>query len=127
MKIFTTALVVSFVSVFSMQVSAAPAFVIKDSDCNGFVPNPDTPSGFPAIAGLFTTQTHGVNAGKVGKATCHFDFDNDIVGLTSASSAKGWECAIIDPSTGNMISTDKTLMLATPAGKALLRCTFSQP
>lgn len=126
MKIFTTTLLVSLVSVFSMQVSAAPAFVVKDADCNGFIPNPDTDTGFPAIGGLYTTQTQGVNAGKVGKLTCHFDFDNDTVGLTSASSARGWVCAFSDPVTGDPISTEKTLMLATPDGKALMRCTFSQ-
>ena len=57
----------------------------------------------------------------VGKITCHFDHAYP---LESASAARGWMCAVDSPFTGELLVTNKTVMLATPDGKALLQCQF---
>ena len=119
MKYLVFSAVLSMFAVFSMQSSAEPAFVIKEFDCNGFIPDPDT--GAP-IFPLFTTQTHGFAVkDTVGKFSCHFNHDYP---LESASAARGWLCAVTSPFTGEMLVTDNTVMLATPGGKALLQCMF---
>ena len=119
MKYLVLSAVLSMFAVFSMQASAEPAFVIKEFECNGFIPDPDT--GEP-IFPLFTTKTHGFGVkDRVGKISCHFDHDYP---LESASAARGWVCSVDSPFTGEPLFTDKTVMLATPGGKALLQCQF---
>ena len=123
MKYLIFSVVLSMFSVVSMQASAEPAFVVKEFDCNGFVPNPDTDDGFPPIAGLFTTQTQGVAVlGKGGKISCHYDHDVD---LPHAVAARDFICAV--PSPGNdqiLLIADRQVMLAAPGGTALLQCWF---
>ena len=122
MKIFATVVLISFASVFSVQASAAPAYIVKDTLCNGFIPNPNTESGLPGVAPLQSTRIVGIGAveDKVGKVTCHFDHEFP---LDTAVEARGWICVVLDRN-GDPIATDNTLMLATPGGKALLRCKF---
>ena len=118
--LFSTMVCVSVV--FPMHTSAAGAIVIKGFECPGFIPNPDTESGFPALAGLFTTQTHVAATGRhVARITCHFDHDFP---LESPSVARGWTCAVENAFTGELVLTDNTVMLATPGGKAILQCMF---
>ena len=119
MKKILLGIILSALAVLSFQVSAERAFVIKEFDCDGFIPDPDT--GEP-IFPLFTTQTLGFAVeGRVGKITCHFDHDYP---LEQASAARGWVCSVLSPTTGLPLYTDKTVMLATPDGKALLQCQF---
>jgi hypothetical protein len=101
---------------------AGPAIVVKDFDCPGFIPNPDTDNGLPPVAAIFTTQTQGVAVvGKVGKISCHFEHEYP---LTKATYAKDFVCTAPSPTTGEILVADKQLMLATPGGKALLQCQF---
>ena len=119
MKYLFFSVVLSMLTVFSIQASADPALVIKEFACDGFIPDPDT--GEP-IFPLFTTQTHGFGVeDRVGKFTCHFEHDYP---LERASSNRGFICAVDSPFTGELLVTDKTVMLATPGGKALLQCQF---
>lgn len=121
MKYLAFTIVLSLFAVFSAQASAAQAIVVKEFDCNGFVPNPE--EGEPPLAALSTTQTQGVaNIGKVGKVTCHFEHDVD---LPYATSETDFVCAVpspVDPSI--ILIADRQVMLATPGGKATLRCNF---
>lgn len=73
MKNLVFTLFISIISFLSVQASAEPAYVIKEFDCPGFIPDPET--GVP-IAPLWTNQTQAVGVvGKVGKISCHFDHD----------------------------------------------------
>ena len=98
----------------SQDVQAEPAVVVDDFGCGGFVPNSDTPSGFPALAFLFTTESHA-NLTKSGVTilTCHFDH---VVDLPHATGARGFLCGTVFK-----LTTD-TQMIATPGGKATLVC-----
>ena len=119
MKYLTCCVLLSLLAVLAIPAKAEPAFVIKEFDCNGFIPDPET--GAP-IFPLFTTQTHGFAVkDTVGKISCHFDHAYP---LESASAARGWICAVEGPFSGELLFTDKTVMLATPDGKALLQCQF---
>ena len=123
MRYLAFTIVLSMFAVFSMQASAIPALVVKEFECSGFVPNPDTDDGLPGIAELFTTQTQGVAVlGKVGKISCHFDHDVD---LPRAVAAKDFICAVPSPTQpGVFLVADRQVMLATPGGKAMLECKF---
>ncbi len=101
---------------------AGPAIVVKEFDCPGFIPNPETDNGLPPVAPIFTTQTQGVAVvGKAGKISCHYDHGYP---LTKATYAKDFVCTVLSPTTGEILVADKQLMLATPDGKALLQCQF---
>lgn len=123
MKYFVFSLMLSMFAVFSIQASAEPALVVKEFECGGFVPNPDTDNGLPPIAPLFTTQTQGVAVlGKVGKISCHFEHDVD---LPRAVAARDFVCAVPAPADPNiLLIADRQVMLATPGGKAILECKF---
>ena len=119
-------LVVSFMlsvfAVISIHAYGGPAIVVKEFDCPGFIPNPETDNGLPPVAPLFTTQSQGVAVvGKVGKISCHYYHDFP---LEKAVSATEWICVAESPTTGELLVADKQLMLATPGGKALLQCQF---
>lgn len=101
---------------------SGPAIVVKEFDCPGFIPNPETDNGLPPVAPIFTTQTQGVAiVGKGGKISCHYDHGYP---LTKAAYAKDFVCTVPSPTTGELLVADKQLMLATPGGKALLQCQF---
>ena len=118
MKNLVITVFICIISLLSLQAFAEPAYVVKEFDCPGFIPDPVT--GAP-IAPLYTTETQAVGVlGKVGKITCHFDHDYP---LEQASAARGWPCIAEGP-LGNPIYTENSVMLATPGGKALLECKF---
>ena len=123
MKKIILGLALAAVAAVSFQVSASPAIVVKEFDCNGFIPNPDTDDGLPPVAGLFTTKTQGVAVtGKVGKVSCYFDHDFP---LDKAVSARDFVCAAESPTEpGVMLIADRQVMLAAPGGKAVLQCKF---
>ncbi len=98
----------------SQEVQAEPAVVVDDFGCGVFVPNADTETGFPALANLFTTESHAVlTKSGVNILTCHFDHAVD---LPHATAARGFLC-------GTFLGlTDDTKMFASPGGKAILVC-----
>jgi hypothetical protein len=119
MKNLAITLLITIISFISAQASAIPAIVVKEFECTGFIPDPET--GVP-IFPLFTTETQGVAVvGKVGKISCHFDHDYP---LERASASTDFVCAVPSPVTGELLVADRQLMLATPGGKALLECKF---
>jgi len=123
MKKFLLSLALTVFAVSAVHVSAAPAVVVKEFDCGGFVPNPNTENGLPPLAGIFTTQTQGVAVvGKVGKVSCYFDHDVD---LPNAAAATDFICSVPSPVNPDVILiADSQVMLATPGGKATLQCKF---
>ena len=91
-----------------------PAVVINDFGCSGFVPNGSTPTGFPDLAWLFTTESHAVRSASGNQIlTCHFDHQVD---LDKATQGEGFLCSTAFGLTVN------THMVATPGGKATLIC-----
>ena len=101
--------------VISYDAQAEPAVVVDDFGCSGFVPNGETETGFPALAGLFTNTESNSNLTKSGVTilTCHFDHGVD---LPHATGGRGFLCGTV------FGVTDDTKMIATPGGRATLVC-----
>jgi hypothetical protein len=101
------------VPVLMLVASAAfadPAAVADDFGCFGFVP--DGAGG--SLGGLYTTETHSVVTHKgVTSVTCRFDHNFD---LPQAYGTNGFVCGTFAG------VTNDTMMLATPGGKAILKC-----
>ena len=89
---------------------ADPAAVINDFSCTGFIPN----EAGGSLGVVFTTATHSVVTDNgVTSLTCRFDHDFE---LPQAYGAKGFVCGTFAG------TTDDSMMLATPGGKAILKC-----
>ena len=111
--VFLAGMVLICGGVGSQVVQAEPAVVVDEFGCGGFVPG-DTPTGFPALAFLFTTESRALlTKSGVSILTCHFDH---AVVLPHATGSQGFLCGTV------FGLTNDTKMLATPGGKATLVC-----
>ena len=133
MKTYISVITLTLLSVFTMNVYAERATVFKlGESCNGFVPNGESETGLPPLAGsvdwIGDLHAVGRDAGLEtfpgsGKLTCNGYHGSE---LDHATIGKGYNCFIVSADQTQLFITTDSITVASPSGEVMASCQFKK-